>query len=214
MEALLRNGMPFDLYYLDQPASLHGLGDYRVLVLPYPYSISNEAAGAIRQAAARGTRVVAIARSGEVDEFGDVRKVPSLRAVAGVEHITIDLARSRYHDLSRLLVQRVGHALGSAAPLHFDAANHDVECSVMEKDDDRLLFCLNWESQALDVDVGVNVPEGSYDVSIATMDRESPARIGSKSIVSASDLAGFRLALEAEEAAVIVVHRVPAAKRG
>ena len=211
MEALFRDGIPFDLHYLDQPASLHDLGDYRVLVLPYPYSISQAAADAVRAAIARGTRVIAIARSGEVDEFGDVRQVPALRDVPGVDHLAIDLARSRYDDLSSLLSKRVRDALGSTAPLRFDAAGRDVECSVMENDDDRLLFCLNWESQPLDVDVGVNVPDGRYEASIITMDREVPARIGDKSTLGASDLAQFRLALGPEEAAVIVVRRVPAA---
>jgi O-antigen ligase len=213
MEVLFRNGMPFDLYYLDQPESLGEIGDYRVLILPYPYSVSKPALDAIRAAIARGTRVMAISRFGEVDEFGAVRETPLLRDVPGIEHVALDLASSRYDDVSQRLSQRLRAVLGSANPLTFDAAGRDVECSIMEKDDDRLLFCLNWENQALDVELGMNLHDGGYEASVVTLDRESVATIGGKSVLAASDLARFRLALAPEAAEVIIVRRVAATTR-
>jgi hypothetical protein len=205
MEVLFRDGIPFDLYYLDQPSSLEKLGDYRMAILAYPYSIPKGGVDQIRKAMTSGTKVLALWRAGEVDEYGAAYPTPLLRDVPGVERLTIDLTRSDYAGFSGRLVPELHKSLGGETPLSLDAAGHDVECSVMEKGDSRMLFCLNWEKQPADVNLGVSLPEGRYGASLVTMEQESPARIGGRYALSPADLGKFRLALAPGEARVVVI---------
>ena len=96
-------------------------------------------------------------------------------------------------------------------PLSLDAAGRDVECSVMEKKDGRMLFCLNWEKEPVDVNLGVNLANGRYAASAVTMEGESPAGIGGRSVLSASDLGNFRLALSPEEGRIVLISPLAAA---
>ena len=211
MEVLFRNGIPFDLYYLDQSSSLEKLGEYQAAILAYPYSITKGAMDRIRKAMTQGTKVLALWRFGEVDEYGAAYPAPLLRDIPGVEHLAIDLTRSDYAEFSAKLLPMLRKDLGGQAPLNIDAAGRDVECSIMEKRDGRMLFCLNWEKQPVDVNVGINLPEGRYAASAITMQHENPARISGRSALSASDLGQFRLALAPGEARVIIVTPVAAA---
>ena len=207
MEILFRNGIPFDLQYLDQPASLGALGDYALAIIPFPYSVPKPALDAIRAAITRGTRVLAVSRLGEVDEFATAYPTPLLRAVPGIEHIPIDLRGSRYEDVSEQLMERLHHALGGRTPLNFDAAGRDIECSIMERTEGRLLFCLNWEKDAAEVNLGIHLQDGRYATSVVTMDGAGAASISGTSLLSATDLSQFRLTLRGGEAQIVIVNR-------
>lgn len=211
MEVLFRNGIPFDLYFLDQPSSLGKVGEYRTTILAYPYSIPRGAVDQIRKAMAEGTKVLALWRAGEVDEYGTPYSIPLLRQIPAIEQLTMDPTLSNYADFSRTLVMELRKSLGGRMPLSLDAAGRDVECSVMEKKDGRMLFCLNWEKEPVDVNLGVNLANGRYAASAVTMEGESPAGIGGRSVLSASDLGNFRLALSPEEGRIVLISPLAAA---
>ena len=211
MEVLFRSGIPFDLYFLDQSPSLEKLGEYRTAILAYPYSITKGASDQIRKAMTQGTKVMALWRYGEVDEYGAAYPTPLLRNIPGVEHLAIDLTRSGYAEFTGRFVPMLRKNLEGQAPLNLDAAGRDVECSVMEKRDSRMLFCLNWEKEPVDVNLGIDLPEGRYAASAITMQRESPVGLGGRSALSASDLGQFRLALAPGEARIIIVTPLAAA---
>jgi hypothetical protein len=210
MEVLFRNGIPFDLCYLDQPSSLDVLSRYTMALLPYPYSIGREAVNKIRQAIGKGTRVVALQRSGEVDEFGERYPSPLLQGVRGIEHLAIDLTGSNYSELSAHLIPVIMKNLNGRLPLRLNAGGKDVECSILESKDSRLVFCLNWEKQPVEINLGISLPQGTYAASVITLERETPGSIDGKSSLSVSDFRGFRLALGPEEAKIVSITAHPA----
>jgi hypothetical protein len=152
-----------------------------------------------------GTKVLSLWRAGEVDEYGADYSTPLLRDIPGVERLAIDLTRSDYAEFAAKLMALLRKDLGDQAPLHFDAAGRDVECSVRQKQNSRMLFCLNWEKRPVDVALGVKLPNGRYAASVVTMEEESTARIDGRSVLSASDLEKFRLTLAPEEARIVVI---------
>jgi hypothetical protein len=90
--------------------------------------------------------------------------------------------------------------MGGRPPLSLDAGGKDVECALLERARARLVFCLNWEKQAVPVNLGLSLPAGSYAASVITLDHESPARIGGKATLAAPELERFRLGLAPGEA--------------
>jgi hypothetical protein len=211
MEVLFRNGIPFDLYFVDQPSSLDAVSKYAMAILAYPYSISKGAVTKIRDAMSRGTKVVSLQRKGEVDEYGESYRKPVLYGLLGLQHLPIDLARSNYADFSARLMPVVLKGLGGRPPLTVASNGKDVECAILEKTDSRLVFCLNWEKQMVDINLGVKLAEGTYAASVITLEREIPARINGKSALAASELKSFRLILAPGEPKIVSI--TPAGKK-
>jgi Beta-galactosidase trimerisation domain len=208
MEVLFRNGVPFDLYYLDQPSSFDDIGSYSLILLPYPYSISNEAVARLRRAVDSGSKVVSFQRSGEVDEFGGARPQPALSGLSGIEHSTTPLTGSSYDEFSAHVMRVIVDDLNGRLPLQLDANGHDVECAPLTGGDGQLVFCLNWEKRDVDINLGLDLKDGTYTVSVITMERETRASIGGASRLEASDLRRFRLPLAAGQPKILSVVRV------
>jgi hypothetical protein len=206
MEVLFRHGIPFELYYLDQPSALDELGNYALAILPYPYSVSVEAATKIRSALAKGTKVVSLRHDGEVDPFAERYPTPLLRGVPGITNLSIDLTKSSYDELSAQLMEAVTDTV-DGPPLLLNANGKDVECSIQENKSDRLVFCLNWEMRPVEVNLGINLAAGRYKASVVTLDRESPAGVGGKSDLAPDDLRSFRLVLAPGEAKILLFTR-------
>jgi len=82
--ALLRRGIPTDLFYLDS-VGLAELENYPVLVVPGPFAVSDEQVGLLRQAAERGQKVLLLSQVGPVNEHGDRRERPALLDLLGLE---------------------------------------------------------------------------------------------------------------------------------
>ncbi|MGD0094766.1 MAG: hypothetical protein ABSE73_33055, partial [Planctomycetota bacterium] len=69
---LQRHGFSGDWFFLDRPDQLTELEQYKVLVVPFAYSISNEAAARVKAAAAKGATVILLdGQQGAMDEWGE-----------------------------------------------------------------------------------------------------------------------------------------------
>jgi len=208
MEVLFRNGVPFDLYYVDQPATLDELGNYALAILPYPYSVGTEAGAKIRNAIGKGTAVISLKHRGEVDEFAERRTPPLLDTVPGIADVRVDLSKSSYAELSTQLMRVVANSMPAGLPLTLHANGRDIECSMQQNDSDRLVFCLNWEMEPAEIGLGLSLKEGTYAVSVITLDRQSAGAINGRSALTASDLRNFHLALAPGEAKILSVKLV------
>jgi hypothetical protein len=211
MEVLFRNAIPFDVYYLDRPDTLDRLSAYEAIVLPYPYSIASDAAERIRAASRQGTSVLAVARKGEVDEFGVPHRTPVLANVPGMHYANIELVATNYDRFSEAMLDALRMASPGASAFGIDANGSDVECAVREHGNNRLLFCVNWEGHGVDVEVRLRVADGDYRASVLTLESVSPATIGGSAALKAAAVRRFRLALAPGEAKIVhvVAERAP-----
>ena len=89
VESLLASGgFPYRVLYAERPDNMKDLSRFRVLVLPFPYSLSCEAAEAIRAAHAAGTKLVIFEHLAPTDEFGTPYDEPLLKDLVGQDGVT------------------------------------------------------------------------------------------------------------------------------
>ncbi len=114
IDLLTSRGYGYDVFYLDQPRALRNISDYKVLVVPFAYSISRQAAAVIRQAAARGVKVVLLNRVGDTDEWGRALARPALADLLSFPNVTrlrLDLDDLGQVDLGDALAPHLETAL-------------------------------------------------------------------------------------------------------
>ncbi|MFQ5469474.1 MAG: hypothetical protein ACE5EH_04115 [Gammaproteobacteria bacterium] len=206
MEVLFRNGIPFDLYYLDQPSMLNNLGDYDLIILPFPYAISRESFEKIKYAKSIGSKIISLNRKGEVDQAGMAYEKPLFSNIDYIEHLEIVLKNENYESFSQKIMQ-VLNSMDLDYPMKLNTYSQDVECSIRSnyKNNNKLLFCQNWEQKAVEFSVSVNLLLGKYSLSVVTLEHASPATIDDKAILTNKDFEKFQLSLAEGEAKILFI---------
>ncbi len=80
---LLRAGVPTDLYFLDQVGAQE-LADYPVVIVPFPFAVSEQQAAMLEGLAEAGRTVIVISEFGSVDEMGVPHEHPVLLDLLGL----------------------------------------------------------------------------------------------------------------------------------
>ena len=79
----LRNFVPVDLYYLDA-VTADQLADYPIIVVPFPFAISDDQAKLLERIAGSGKSVVVISEVGTLAQDGRIRERPALLDLLGL----------------------------------------------------------------------------------------------------------------------------------
>jgi len=216
-QVLNANGYPYDLYYLDHPDDLKDIGQYKLLFLPFPYSVSKAAAGALAKARAAGSKLLIAQQLGEVDEVGRRHERP----------ILADLLRRGRDDGSVTFVGRnlvewevqpafaqefgkvLDEALGDAKPLFLHRHGCNVEAYLAETGPrEKFLTLINWQDSEADIEVGLPLPEGSYR--LLTLSAATPAEprrglLDGKQVATAADLRRFAVKLDGADVRLLCI---------
>jgi hypothetical protein len=208
MDSLFRNGIPFDLFYIDQYESLSKISEYETLIIPFPYSISLDNANLIKKASNSGVRTITINKNGDVDEIGQKHNKPLLTNLKGQLHLNLDLKNATYKELSRKIIDAISKQTSSPLPLTFITDNSDVECTLRVNNNKRMIFCLNWDSKIADIQLGINMPKGEYKMKYINMESYASASIWDKTIISENDLKSFRINLKHGELVTLLIEPV------
>ena len=208
MEVLFKESVPFDLFYLDQPDLFNNLDQYGVIILPFPYSISIQSYQKLNQLALNGTKILLVNKKGEVDELGVKYMNPLLDAIDKFIPVKIDFDNTNYKTVSDKLMAAVDNVLGRELTLSVNASGHDIECTVHShiRNNDKLIFCLNWESKAYQVGFNLNVSNGLYIMNKVDMESiRSMAKVDGEDIFTAIDLKNFKINVKEGDAFVLRV---------
>ncbi len=81
--ALFREGVPFDLYYLEQ-VTKEQLAPYQVLIVPFPFVVSEERVKLLEGLAAAGKKLLVISECGRCDGLGLPRPAGGLQSLVGL----------------------------------------------------------------------------------------------------------------------------------
>jgi hypothetical protein len=207
MEILMKNGQLFDLYYLDQPSTLKNALDYKVIVLPFPYSVSNESLEILRKAHENGTGLLIIGKMGETDEFGNKRKVPALKEFIGnpgVEFLDIDMLKDgNAPETKEKVMAAVDKLLGENKTFFADTKDKDLETGLLENKDFLFIPVINWHNKPVNVALGVKVPEGNYQLEKFTLDGISKG----KTELSAKEMMNMSLEMPAHKTCILVAKK-------
>ncbi len=214
---LLAQGYPFELYSLDHPEDLKGIGEYKVIFLPFPYAVTKQAARILKRAHANGSRILIAQKQGEVNEVGQAHKTPLLASLieagqkdGSVVFIDQDLVKwETERSFSRDLGAILDRLLGKHKPVFFAAHGRRVEIYLHEETDKRkYLTLINWEDKPAEFEVGINLPQGSYRILTVSTDRPKELRTGKiagKETISSEELKRFGMQLMGGEVRLLYV---------
>jgi hypothetical protein len=126
----------------------------------------------------------------------------------GIERRKIHLNGSNYSLFERELIPEILDLLGGDRPLTLDTDGSDIECSLLSKQSDRLVFCFNWEDHATQVNLGLNLDPGAYLIRVISLDQDRSSAIGGKYEPDEHDLRLFRLELKPGQPLVLSVKKL------
>ena len=164
---LIENGIQYDLRYTERPDTLEELSRYKLLILPFSYSMSRAAFQAIQKAVGSGTKLLIYDQLGPTDEYGVDHETPLLRSLLGrgnVVHVKTNLAREGMdRGVREENRQRIIELLADSG-YSFNSNGAKVEYLLREVDPQNLIVYLaNWErGRSASPVLGLPVPNGRY----------------------------------------------------
>jgi len=198
---LVENGVPFEVYLLHRPETWASKAkDYRVIVLPFAYSVSDAAVRALKDAAASGTKLVVVGNDlmGSTDDLGEPRAVHAFDGLS-VTRIPLDPTResntpARAADFRTALWAAFG-AQGPSVTLERQP-KEDVQVYALERSPtEKFLMVANWSEHETEANVGLDLPPGRYSLEVCDGTGVWSGTIGGKPDLSASDLKSFTVKL-------------------
>ena len=210
-EFLLSRGYPFRMISLDHPQDLKDLDRFKVVILPFPYSMSRAAYQMIEKAMAKGTKLIVFDQQAETDEIGNRHSEPLLKKLiesAQAVFLEDDIPSVGHYPQTQAKVRSIlDRLLGADKPLYFDPHGNDVEPSLLVKNDrEKFIGLINWTDREVKVDAGVQVPPGTYAVFQRNPAEARSTRIAGKQKIDAADLDRFRVTLSPWEVKVLYIH--------
>lgn len=222
-EFLIKNGYTFDVYYLDQADDLEALRGYRLVILPFAYSVSRAAFARLLEAYKAGVNFLICERTGDVDEIGQPYDRPLLEewmaegrqagriASADVNLVELESSRSFVQKMASI----VDPLLGKHKDLYLKRYGNRIEAVVATvSPTERYVSFINWEDKESAIEAGLNLPDGQYKLLTLTSADPTQMREGAiagEKIVSAEKLRNFALKLTADE--VLSIYVLPADRR-
>ena len=151
MESFLcERAIPYQVAFAERMDNLQDLKRFKLLIMPFCYSLSKEAFGRIQKAVEAGTTLAIFGPLAPTDEFGNPHAEPLLQSLIGktnVIHVMDNLAavgnsavkRAEYATLFEPTLKPLGYA--------FDAGGLPVECIVRSLPGQKgyLVYLGNWD---------------------------------------------------------------------
>jgi len=215
-ELLLSNGYPFDLFYLDHVEQVREAIAYDLLVLPFPYSVSEEVAALLTEAQAAGRKLLIGQKQGEVDDLGKRHESPVLQKLiaAGQRDGNAIFLKENWVEaetdpaFTNRVRTHIDHLLGNRKPLFFRHHGNRVEAHLLELDArTKFIALLNWGGEA-SVELGLQLPKGKYEMIGVTMQKPEEFRyldFGEEKSVSNETLKRFALKLPKNDVWVLKI---------
>ena len=209
LEVLLANGYPFEMYYLDHPEDLNEISQFKLILIPFAYSISHAAMTQLTKAAKSGAKLLVFERAGETDELGRPYPQPLLGKSKTVELLHEDLTDHGYDpQCHRRICARLDRILGRDKPLYLNRYGHDIEATCLDKPNgDRLLLVTNWTKKAVTIDIGADMPPAKYEILRRDLTRVTQLTVNGKRILSHTDVRKLRLDLPPGEANILLIQQ-------
>ncbi len=234
-DLLLQHSIPTTCFYLEREDELEEkLARYPVILLPFPYCVSDRALRAIARARETGSRVIICDRKGEANELGTLRQTPAFadwvndgRAVFVPEVVERFWQPSVKQEFLRMTTS----LLKGTQALVIQARGRNVEGIVRYAARGKVLLALiNWEDEPAQPKIKLRLEPGNYRVIMADRYGWRPAGLHAgtaelqtrkdreflwgageqakeiyRTTVTAKDLSGFSLKLPRQFIRILVI---------
>ena len=126
--------------------------------------------------------------------------------------INIEFDNTNYKEVSNQLMSEIDIELGEEDSLSVDVPlGNDIECTVHRNNsnNERLLYCLNWEDKAYDATISLNLSSGFYKIDkIDMVSVRSMAKVGGSEVFNSSELRLFKLRIKKGDTFVLRIQGV------
>ena len=221
---LAANGFNYRVLYAERPDNMKDLSRFKVLVLPFAYSLSRGAAEAIRAAHAAGTKLVIFEHLAPTDEYGTPYQAPLLADLVGQEGVTFVEASLSDTAANLRKLREYADIIAKAnadSGYSFHAnGTHPLSYLVRELNGGRgwLLYLCNtaartenpWHGvRVANVTVGLPAAKGTYRMETYSSDTcdISENAIDGQTRIPAASLRNFSIYLDPQEVKLVRIHR-------
>ncbi|MCM8768093.1 MAG: hypothetical protein NC911_00165 [Candidatus Omnitrophica bacterium] len=209
---LLENGIPYDVRFAERPDTLDDLGKYKLLILPFAYSLSRESFAAIKKAVETGSRLLILDQLGSTDQYGNPYPEPLLKRLLDSKNVAyqpINLARQGMKKSVRQNLLSLIKKMRGETGLRFEPDGR-VEFLIRKVEDGNfILYLANWESRPAVPVIGLDLPSGRYSVTLVGGDSFvlKQGLVNGQTKAEASFFQRFALPLAPRE--VVLLHLEP-----
>lgn len=218
------NGFPYRVLYAERPDNMKDLSRFKVLVIPFAYSLSRDAADAIKAAHAAGTRLVIFEHLAPTDEYGTPYDEPLLKDLVGQDGVTFieSSASDVSGDLRRMddFAKTIAKANEASGYTFHANGLKPVPYLVRELNGGKgwLIYLCNTAAYAgnawghvnvANVTIGLPAAKGTYRMetfSSATGEVAENA-IGGKTAIPAESLRRFSLSIDPQEVKIVRIYK-------
>ena len=200
---LAENALPFEIYQLQRPEAWKDIaGRYKVIVLPFAYSVSDEEADALRAAAQKGAKIVVLggAEAGQVDAIGEPRPTNAFANIPIVRFSIADAQVPATRKQADDFIALMRGLIGTPSLAIETEPGYDVQAfALAPSDTERIVMVANWSERAANANLCLAMPDGKYRMEVCTEEDVREGMIDGKRTVSAAELSRFRIELKPEQ---------------
>jgi len=212
---LIENGIQYDVRFTEREETLTDLAKYKLLILPFSYSMSQAAYERIRQAVDAGAKLVIYDQLAPTNEYGVAYPQPLLQSLLDHKNVTYvktnlggeGMSRQVREDNRKLLYTQLNTGY------YFNANDAKVEYLVRRvKNGSLILYLANWERERTATPViGVPLPAGQYAATVCSSQQEelTAGLLGGQPKVNEQALAKFSVSLAPGEVKLIRIYPAP-----
>ena len=185
IQVLIKNSIPFDIFYLDQPKSIPDLSQYDLALIPFNYSIDPLVLPNLKTA----NNILSIQPSGQYIKPAN-KKRDTLISLDNIYHLDINLDNENHNTLSDTILGKISTINDMQPPLK-SSSSGDTECSLVNNKHDYLLYCINWGEVDIDMNIDMNIPDRKYDIWAFDTDKIHPVEIDENKLLNQNNLINF-----------------------
>jgi hypothetical protein len=209
---LIEKGLPYEIVFLDRH-KINRLDQYKILLLPFPYSLSKENIGLIENAVRNGSRLLVFEKQGETDEWGEPVKEPGLAELIKKYPDRVSFFPDSLYDMDAEYQRKVVDVIRKSSPeipLLMDADGARIEAFLLEnpKENRYFLSLVNWERKTARCKLSLSLKPGDYEILLRDETGFKKVLLNGNRTSSASDLASLDLELGPGTFKVIIFRRI------
>jgi len=167
---LIEKGIPYDIRFAERPETLIDLSKYKLLILPFAYSLSEDVFDAIQKAVQSGTNILIIDQLAPTDQYGNpYPEQPLLKKLLDNKNVAyepVNLARQGMRvSVRKRLLSRIEKMTGETG-IRFEPDGR-VEFLIRNVDDGSvILYLANHEYKPANPILGLDLPKGKYTITM------------------------------------------------
>ncbi|OGV56135.1 MAG: hypothetical protein A2X49_14610 [Lentisphaerae bacterium GWF2_52_8] len=216
---LFQKGYSFETYYQDHPEAWADAARFKLVILPFPYSMGKKEFDTLNAIIERGSKVIAMGAKGETDELGNPYPKPLLEeliASGKISYLEINPRKTGSHpETIKTFCELLNSSLAERRSLALNSYGKDVQAGCLERNDkDKLIVLINWSDRDTVVDLGLKMPGKTssmiffssaikYRAMQRDLEKVNAMTLNGKESLSADDLKSFRVSLKSGEAKIL-----------